>query len=215
MDATCGINIALHKAAHQSSSDYNGYPEKAVDGVLNAVGPWDYDNPPTHTGEYEENPWWCMGAGHNKSTQALHAKGTAPPLTNPFQLHQHRYVDLGAGANVQAVTIFNRADQCQGRLRWLEIRVGDAVPEPDTPQAPITVNYICTTYQGPPNTVAGEQVRLARTHLKNFHCFPFLCSNPLALISTCPPTGRHHSALRAQRPLSVYSKEGDGCQFRR
>ena len=52
-------DIAMHKRATQSSTSYNGFPTRAVDG--NFKSRW-ADKSCTHTRD-EQNPWWRVDLG--------------------------------------------------------------------------------------------------------------------------------------------------------
>lgn len=74
----------------------------------------------------------------------------------------HRYVDLGAGAQVTGVEVFSRDGCCTQRIGDLEVRLGDTIP--GVPGASlgtaITSNTVYAKYLGPPAS-ASVQVRPA------------------------------------------------------
>lgn len=53
------VDIAMHKTASQSSTNYNGFPNRAVDG--NFKSRW-ADKSCTHTND-EQDPWWRVDLG--------------------------------------------------------------------------------------------------------------------------------------------------------
>lgn len=76
----------------------------------------------------------------------------ARPPTQPT-----RFVDLGEGAQVTGVQIYNRVDCCSSRLIDMEVRLGDA--DPTVPMnSLITANPLLVSYKGPPVVVGGGQV---------------------------------------------------------
>lgn len=154
--STCALNVAVYKTAYQSTS-WSPTQYQAGVAVDGSTNPATYQ----HTGVNAENPWWCVRKhmlyyipGQGRGNASSHAPGC-------------RFVDLGASATVQFITIYNRNtlndNCCWKRLHDLEIRVGVDVPDPGTPGALITVNTICGSYVGPPSHVLNVQASPALT----------------------------------------------------
>ncbi|MEM6631990.1 MAG: discoidin domain-containing protein [Bacteroidota bacterium] len=90
-ECTGPINLALNRAASQSSTYGDGVASIAIDGNTSGGGsPWGASASLSHTNN-EFQPWW--------------------------------QVDLGQQADINEVTIYNRSDCCQDRVRNLYILV--------------------------------------------------------------------------------------------
>jgi hypothetical protein len=69
-----------------------------------------------------------------------------------------RYVDLGAGATVDKVVIYNRADTAAFKLQNLVVRVGNALPATGGPGGLLTTNILCGMFAGNVAVEFGVQV---------------------------------------------------------